>query len=122
MPLLVINSIFFCEGGAAIVVSPADAMIRVGEVLSLPCMASGIPTPQITWFRDATPLLPEAYNISVSTFSNESSHFTLSVLHLCDLQVLDSNIYVCIANNTITQGSATAAASFMIEVQGRAAH
>ena len=100
-------------------VFPADSVVTVGETLSLPCTASGIPPPQITWFRDGSPLTNITYNITNSVFSNASNYFTLSVVHLCDLDLEDSNTYECRASNTNSQGETVDTASFMVEVQGK---
>lgn len=97
---------------------PENTTVGVGESISLPCMASGLPPPTITWNMGTRMLTSEDYNITQSTFSNATSHFTLSVLHLCDLQLTDTGLYRCTATNTLSQGATTDSATFMIEVQG----
>ena len=99
-------------------VSSTDIAVAVGETLSIPCTASGIPPPEITWLKNGQPLPEGSFNVTKNMFANDSSHFTLSVLHLCQLQLEDTDSYSCRASNNISQGESTDTAVFMIDVQG----
>ena len=105
-------------GAVDVLVFPENMTVAVGESISLPCMASGTPLPDITWDMGGRMLTSGDYNITQSNFSNTTSHFTLSVLHLCALQLPDTGRYSCTATNTLSQGTSTDAVTFMIEVQG----
>lgn len=105
-------------GGASVLLYPGDTITTTGTHLALTCTAAGIPPPQITWSLDGQLLASESYNITEEQFFNDSSHFTLSVLNLCDLQFSDSGEYSCTASNTITEGTATDTRFFMLEAQG----
>lgn len=108
-------------GAVDVLLYPDNTIARVSESLALTCTAAGIPAPEITWFKDDILLTDEAYNITERQFSNDSSHYTVSVLNLCDLQLSDSGEYSCTASNTITEGRVTDTRSFMLEAQGELA-
>ncbi|XP_029002763.1 brother of CDO [Betta splendens] len=83
---------------ARIIYPPASRSIMVtkGQRLVLECVASGIPTPQVTWAKDGQRLR-----------SHNNTHFLLSNLLIDAVAEADSGTYICQADNGI--GSASSA-------------
>ncbi|XP_028289245.1 brother of CDO isoform X2 [Parambassis ranga] len=76
--------------------APRSIMVTKGQRLVLECVASGIPTPQVTWAKDGQDL----------RFHN-NTRFLLSNLLIDAVVEGDSGTYICQADNGI--GSASAA-------------
>uniref|UniRef100_A0A8C1AHG3 BOC cell adhesion associated, oncogene regulated n=1 Tax=Cyprinus carpio carpio TaxID=630221 RepID=A0A8C1AHG3_CYPCA len=83
---------------ARIIYPPASRSIMVnkGQRLVLECVASGIPTPQVTWAKDGLDLR-----------NHNNTRFLLSNLLIDAVSESDSGTYVCHADNGI--GSASSA-------------
>uniref|UniRef100_A0A672ZK94 Brother of CDO n=1 Tax=Sphaeramia orbicularis TaxID=375764 RepID=A0A672ZK94_9TELE len=84
---------------ARIIYPPASRSIMVtkGQRLVLECVASGIPTPQVTWAKDGQDLR-----------SHNNTRFLLSNLLIDAVGEGDSGTYICRADNGISSaGSAT---------------
>ncbi|XP_004081320.1 brother of CDO isoform X2 [Oryzias latipes] len=77
---------------ARIIYPPAQRSIMVtkGQRLVLECVASGIPTPQVTWTKDDHDLR-----------SHNNTHFLLSNLLIDAVDEGDSGVYICKAGNII---------------------
>ncbi|KAI7792731.1 brother of CDO precursor, partial [Triplophysa rosa] len=90
---------------ARIIYPPASRSIMVnkGQRLVLECVASGIPTPQVTWAKDGQDLR-----------NHNNTRFLLSNLLIDAASESDSGTYVCHADNGI--GSANSA-TVLYEVQ-----
>lgn len=71
-------------------------MVNKGQRLVLECVASGIPTPQVTWAKDGLDLR-----------NHNNTRFLLSNLLIDAVSESDSGTYVCHADNGI--GSASSA-------------
>ena len=78
-------------------------MVTKGQRLVLECVASGIPTPQVTWAKDGQVLR-----------SHNNTSFLLSNLLIDAVDEGDSGKYICRADNGI--GSASSA-TVLYEVQ-----
>ena len=97
----------------------SDTNTSVGDAVSLACTGAGAPSPAIAWTRGRAPLASGTYTIRETRFSNDSSHFTTSVLELCNLQLADFEQYVCTASSNLTEGTSTATASLLLQVHGK---
>lgn len=78
---------------AARIIYPPDSrsiMVTKGQRLVLECVASGIPTPQVTWAKDGLDLR-----------SHNNTRFLLSNLLIDAVSEGDSGTYVCRADNGI---------------------
>lgn len=71
-------------------------MVTKGQRLVLECVASGIPTPQVTWAKDGQDL----------RFHN-NTHYLLSNLLIDAVSEGDSGTYVCRADNGFDSASST---------------
>ncbi|XP_015250804.1 PREDICTED: brother of CDO isoform X2 [Cyprinodon variegatus] len=68
--------------------APRSIMVTKGQRLVLECVASGIPTPQVTWAKDGLDLR-----------SHNNTRFLLSNLLIDAVSDGDSGTYVCMAHN-----------------------
>lgn len=102
-------------GAVGFILSPNDIITDVGDSLALTCTASGIPAPQISWYKDMELLLANEFNITEVILLNTSSYFTVSVLYLCDVQFPDSGMYSCTGSR---EGVEEDSRSFLLEAQG----
>ena len=101
--------------------------VNMGDVVTFQCVATGIPAPSITWFRNGTELstgnnsrvmlgnLSEA--TSVADNAGEMIFQTSRMLALVMTKDGDSGSYECIASNNATNGSDTE--SFELIVQSK---
>ncbi|XP_037796810.1 fibroblast growth factor receptor-like 1 [Penaeus monodon] len=80
----------------------------VGHNVKLKCLASGVPEPTITWFKDGVELTDEELG--------GESRLTKHYLHLLNLTPMDSAIYTCAAANSV--GAVTA--NWTVRVIGQA--
>ncbi|XP_018408468.1 PREDICTED: hemicentin-1 [Nanorana parkeri] len=69
--------------------SPLSVVIR--KPITLQCIASGIPSPQITWLKDGLPFNIIKGNISVESFGR--------ILHFKNTLAEDAGRYTCVASN-----------------------
>ncbi|XP_037550259.1 brother of CDO [Nematolebias whitei] len=76
--------------------APRSIMVTKGQRLVLECVASGIPTPQVTWAKDGQDL----------RFHN-NTHYLLSNLLIDAVSEGDSGTYVCRADNGFDSASST---------------
>nr|XP_020455728.1 brother of CDO [Monopterus albus] len=83
--------------------APRSIMVTKGQRLVLECVASGIPTPQVTWAKDGQDL----------RFHN-NTRFLLSNLLIDAVGEGDSGIYICRADNGI---GSTSSATVRYDVQ-----
>ena len=75
---------------------PLDTSVDITETVTFSCSASGIPLPDITWYKDGTPLDTLVENITVTTNSTTS---VTSVLVLSQLVLMDAGQYSCNASD-----------------------
>ncbi|ETN61240.1 hypothetical protein AND_007106 [Anopheles darlingi] len=69
---------------------PVNQTLPIKSVATLPCKASGVPTPVISWYKDGIPILATA-----KTNISESGTLTISDLSKDD----DSGLYTCVASS-----------------------
>ena len=79
---------------------PMDTTANITDTILLTCSASGIPLPDISWFKDGSPLDPSA-NITEST---DGADMITSVLTLSDLVLTDAGVYSCNASHPDSSG------------------
>ena len=72
----------------AIAVPPIMRLVNVGDSATFTCNASGVPTPNITWYRDGKQIKSSHYEISSITAS--SSQLTIN-----NVSHADNGYYVC---------------------------
>lgn len=100
---VLIKLCLFCAGStseaARIIYPPASRTmtVRKGHRLVLECVASGTPTPQVTWAKDGRELSPQ-----------NNTRFLLSNLLIDAVSERDSGTYACHAHNGMgSPGTAT---------------
>lgn len=70
--------------------------VRAGQLVELPCIASGYPNPAIRWVKDGRPLPAD------SRWTKRLTGLTIS-----DLRVEDSGTYICEVTNTFGSAEVT---------------
>ena len=93
------GSYYYHVGNTTLFESPMDTTADISETVSFTCSASGIPLPDISWFKDNSPLDPDVVNITTTT--NGTSSIS-SVLVLSDLVLSDAGQYSCNASHPIS--------------------
>ncbi|XP_017959892.1 protein sax-3 isoform X1 [Drosophila navojoa] len=84
-------------------IGPANQTLSKGSVATMPCRATGNPTPRVKWFHDG---------YAVQT-SNRHSIVQGSSLRIDDLQLSDSGLYTCTASSE--RGESSWSATLRVE-------
>ncbi|XP_053694709.1 roundabout homolog 2-like [Sabethes cyaneus] len=84
---------------------PVNQTLPIKSVAILPCRATGVPTPVISWYRDGIPILTTA-RINIS----DSGTLTISDLNKDD----DTGLYTCVASSKT--GKSTWSAALRLDV------
>ena len=94
--------------------SQMNYTVNMGDVVTFQCVATGIPAPSITWFRNGTELSNSRVTLgdlseatSVADNAGEMIFQTSRVLALSMTEDDDSGSYECRASNSATNGSDT---------------
>ena len=101
--------------------SQMNYTVNMGDVVTFECVATGIPAPSITWFRNGTELSSSRVtlgNLSESTAMDGDGEIILQstrTLNLSMTQDNDSGSYECRASNDATNGEISE--SFEVIVQ-----
>lgn len=76
------------------IISPVNLTISKGQLAAFPCQATGLPTPNITWYYSIDNQLKEL---------QDSRAFVspLNTLYIREAVVNDSGTYVCVASNIV---------------------
>ena len=90
---------------------PVDRTADISETVSFVCSASGIPLPDISWYKDGS-LLDNVTNNITETFNGTSS--ITSVLMLDNLVLSSAGEYSCNASNDFN-GSDSRTFTFAVE-------
>ncbi|KAM5147900.1 hemicentin-1 [Mantella aurantiaca] len=74
-------------------IKPEQSLLSIvkNKPITLQCIASGIPSPQITWLKDGLPFNIIKGNISVESFGR--------ILHFKSTMTEDAGKYTCVASN-----------------------
>ena len=93
--------------------SQMNYTVNMGDVVTFQCVATGIPAPSITWFRNGTELsnsrvtlsdLSEATNVADVDDTREMILQTSRTINLSMTEDGDSGSYECRASNDGTPG------------------
>ena len=98
---------------------PANLTVIQLNSINLTCGASGVPTPDITWWRtwsngSSTQLVSDGQNISIKTSS--SARNTASTLTIQSAQPSDAGNYTCTATNVV--GSVSTTVNIFVQGKG----
>ena len=89
--------------------TPSPHLSPLGQTLSLSCSYDAIPTPSVTWMRDAEVLSDDnrtSVTLDTDSFSSE--------LTLDELEREEGGVYVCLFTNEVGSG----VSSIVVTVQG----
>ncbi|KFM67166.1 Down syndrome cell adhesion molecule-like protein Dscam2, partial [Stegodyphus mimosarum] len=88
-----------------------EQTVQPGPSLSLKCVASGNPLPQIVWKLDGAPI-PENHRIRFGDYVTKDG-FVVSFVNVSNVKTEDGGDYRCIANNGIGEVSHEARVNVM---------
>ena len=97
--------------------------VNVGGVVTFQCVATGIPAPSITWFRNGTELSDSRVTLgdpSENTTTDGDGEMILQTTRTLNMSMTedgDSGIYECRASNDATPGEDSE--SFEVIVQSK---
>ena len=98
---------FFSSEPVDILTDPVDVVNYTAGSAQFLCLGSGIPTPDITWFRNNSQITADEERITIETeisvIDNEQN--TTSVLTTDNLQISDTAYYHRIASNDGATGT-----------------
>ncbi|GFR28887.1 down syndrome cell adhesion molecule-like protein 1 homolog, partial [Trichonephila clavata] len=77
----------------------SDKVVYPGVSVSLKCMATGSPLPQVTWRLDSLPL-PEQLRFRVGDYVTRDSR-VVSYVNITSIQVEDGGLFSCKATNEV---------------------
>ena len=104
--------------------SQMNYTVNMGDVVTFQCVATGIPAPSITWFRNGTELsnsrvtlsdLSEATYVADVNNTGEMILETSRTLNLRMTQDNDSGSYECRASNNATPGEDSESLELIIQ-------
>ncbi|XP_046849597.1 papilin-like [Xenia sp. Carnegie-2017] len=84
---------------AKIVIGPESSETVAGRDITMPCVATGNPKPEIFWLKG---------NLDVSVFGQRFKVFPNGTLKISQVQEVDEDLYTCVANNIISRRSQAA--------------
>lgn len=94
-------------------ISPEDKAEDINRTVQFLCSASGIPTPQIIWYKEGERL--NASNRIVFHVNELNFQPVLSLLNIHNTMASDSGLYSCVAQNQ----AGRADSSFHVTINGR---
>ena len=96
---------YFAVAPTIILRPPSNITIQANETVRLTCSATGVPTPNVTWFNSTDDQLMNDTNIRVFNKQEIINGTTIvtSVLQLCSIRIADAGAYLCeTGNDSIT--------------------
>ena len=105
---------FLCAASPDITAPPANQTIRVSTRVELSCNVSGLPLPQVQWFRvsEEEGVIEVMVDSSIALTELTGEYVVTSTLTLMSIQLQESGTYMCTANNSL--GMATAQADITV--------
>jgi len=79
-------------------IAPRDTAAPVNTDVELPCSASGVPAPSVTWVKGGDTVIPSDYFQLIDGGN----------LRILGVLATDAGMYQCIANNAVGNVQATA--------------
>lgn len=97
----------YCIVPPAIVLQSSEKGLITKErndSLTLFCIVSGHPTPNVTWLKDGVPLeRDKGFSVEEEEWFGETGTFVNSTLSLPGLTLEDNGYYICRAENILAQ-------------------
>lgn len=78
--------------------------VKLGEFVSLKCIATGNPLPQITWTLDDEPIVESNNQVAINDFVT-SSNEVVSYVNVSKIKIEEGGLYACHANNNVEKVS-----------------
>ena len=100
-----VKSVHFAVAPTIIILRPpSDITIQPNQTVQLTCSATGVPTPNVTWFNSTDDQLMNDTNIRVFNKQEIINNTTIvtSVLQLRSIRIADAGVYLCETENDST--------------------
>ena len=100
--------------------SQMNYRINITDIVTFQCVATGIPSPSITWFRNGTELSNSRVTLNDPSERTATGEMILQTTRTLDLSMTedgDSGSYECRASNNATPGEDSE--SFEVVVQSK---
>ena len=91
--LFFISYVFSFLGKPKVEGKPADVTVNVEQAAVLECTFSGFPKPEVTWFKDNTPIVPDE---RITIHEDKPNVHSLKI---SSAQLDDKSAYICKAKN-----------------------
>ena len=93
---------FHCSASPNITVPPVGLTVEQSSSVELSCNVSGVPLPLVEWFTNSSDgLTAVTVNRNVVIESMEGENGVSSTLTLLSIQLSESGVYLCMANNSL---------------------
>ena len=88
-----------CTHAVTIVIAPEEENdVFAGTTNIFTCVATGIPNPSITWWKDGTQVLSDdRIDITMTTQEIDGVIFVTSILQICNITIANDGNYQCVA-------------------------
>ena len=102
--------------------------VNMGDVVTFQCVATGIPAPSITWFRNGTELsnsrvtLGDPFESTTTSGDGEMILQTTRTLNLSMTEDGDSGSYECRARNDATPGDYSESLELIVQSKAGSTH
>ncbi|CAF0740265.1 unnamed protein product [Brachionus calyciflorus] len=90
-------------------IKPMSQTVHEGRKLSLLTKVTGIPSPEVLWFRDGKPISSEPDDRRIKIYKNNDSNF----FEIDNISILDTGEYTCTASNVM--GAVYSAINILVE-------
>lgn len=91
------------------IIKPSSQTIHEGRKLSLLSKVTGIPTPEICWFRDGKPFNSEPKDNRIKIYDKDGCNY----FEIINISILDTGEYTCTASNVM--GAVYSAINILVE-------
>ena len=90
-------------------IKPTNQIVHEGKKLIIFCKVTGVPKPEVHWFRDGKPLRSESGDDRFRIYEQEDGSF----FEIDNVSILDTGEFTCTASNVM--GAVYSAINIVVE-------